>query len=559
MKKVTISIVPALLWFSSIVSAQSVVNTAHNLSFSGQGKLKSITESGICEFCHTPHDKKPMNPLWKKKERGTTYILYDNSISNTFQAIPGQPDGSSILCLSCHDGTTALGKVTSGDMGVGFGSTMTGNSNLTTDLSDDHPVSFIYNSSLAATDGQLKYPPAFPVRLDQNSKLQCISCHNPHKNTYNKFLVASNQFSELCFSCHDRNYWAGSSHSSSTQTWNGAGINPWAHIESPYSSVAENACENCHNPHNAEGKARLMKSGFEENNCLDCHNGNVAATNIETQLNKSYRHNVFVYNQLHNPLENADPSVVHIECEDCHNPHAVNNTQASAPYANGFLAGVRGINQNGNPVNVIQYEYELCYRCHADNPVVASSVTRQIEQNNVRMEFDQTNPSYHPVSGAGKNTDVPSLISPLNESSIIYCTSCHASNGSGSPAGPHGSIYQGILKYRYETTDNIQESFSTYELCYSCHSRTSILNDNSFKEHSKHIRDKNTPCSVCHDPHGINNGQGNSLNNSNLINFDRSVVSEDANGNLRFEDTGTFSGYCLLRCHGKTHDNGVDY
>ena len=172
---------------------------------------------------------------------------------------------------------------------------------------------------------------------------------------------------------------------------------------------------------------------------------------------------------------------------------------------------------------------------------------------------DQTNASYHPVSGIGKNMDVPSLISPLNESSIIYCTDCHASNGSGSAAGPHGSIYSNILKYRYETADYTQESFSAFELCYSCHSRTSILNDDSFKEHDRHIRSENTSCNACHDPHGISNGQGNSINNSNLINFDRNIVSAGGGGNLRFVDTGTYSGYCQLRCHGKSHGPGMSY
>ena len=142
---------------------------------------------------------------------------------------------------------------------------------------------------------------------------------------------------------------------------------------------------------------------------------------------------------------------------------------------------------------------------------------------------------------------------------LIYCTDCHASNGTGAPAGPHGSIYPSILKYRYDKADNTSESSATYELCYKCHSRTSIIGNNSFGRHSLHIVSERAPCNTCHDPHGINFSQGNSANNSNLINFDRGIVSPNGSGVVRFVDTGTNHGYCLLSCHGKTHDSGMNY
>jgi predicted CXXCH cytochrome family protein len=545
----------------SILHSQSVVNSVHNLSVAGPGTIKATTETEVCIFCHTPHNSKPAGPLWNRNDPGVTYVLYNSS---TIQAVPGQPDGSSTLCLSCHDGTIALGNVVSRTTDISFSGGVTrlpaGKTNLTTDLSDDHPVSFRYNSALAVADGQLKDPSSitYPVSLD-NEKVQCTSCHDPHKNVYSDFLVESTKFSGLCFKCHDRNYWAPSSHSTSTKTWSGTGTNPWQHT--PYTTVAENACENCHSPHNAGGRQRLMNYQAEENNCLNCHDGNVASKNIKAQLSKSYVHNVYGYNLTHDPTEAALSSTMHVECEDCHNPHAVRSMAASAPSANGFITGIMGINQIGNPVNPIQYQYELCYRCHADSPNKPSShTTRQIEQNNVRLEFDLSGPSYHPVAGIGKNPDSPSLIGPgYTETSVIYCTDCHASNGAGAPAGPHGSIYPSILKYRYEKADNTTESASNYELCYSCHSRTSILGNNSFGEHSLHVSSERAPCNTCHDPHGISASQGNSTNNSNLINFDRSIVTPDGNGVIRFVDTGVKSGYCLLRCHGQTHNSGMNY
>lgn len=531
-------------------------NSKHNLSVRGRGKVKATTETQTCIFCHTSHSRgSPKGPLWNRKDEGRTYILYNSS---TIDAVPGQPDGSSILCLSCHDGTTALGNVRSRLAHIGFGGGHVrmpkGSSNLSTDLSDDHPISFIYNASLAATDGQLKDPATIlpPVSLE-HGKVQCTSCHDPHSEMFEDFLVVTNQFSDLCFRCHNRNYWSSSSHNTSTAIWNGSGTDPWPHT--PFSNVSENACENCHNPHTAGGKPRLLNYLVEEHNCLYCHNGNVAQTNIETQLAKTYTHNVYAYNLQHDPVEEVISLNQHVECEDCHNPHAVRMLSAVAPNVNGFLEGVKGVNRSGIPVFPAQYEYEICFRCHADSPLkVAGNTARQIEQNNVRLEFDVNNPSFHPVESPGKNLNVPSLITPLTEASQIYCSDCHSSDGSGSPAGPHGSIYPALLKYRYDKVDNTSESALSYELCYSCHDRNSILNDQSFERHDKHIRGEDTPCNACHDPHGISNTQGNTTNNSHLINFDLNIVSPDSQGRLYFEDLGNFRGRCFLSCHGEDHD-----
>lgn len=562
MKYLILSLILISICFSNHLFSQGISNTKHNLSVSGPGDIKATSESRICIFCHTSHSAKPRTPLWNREDPGTFYTIYDNNISSTMQATTGQPDGTSIMCLSCHDGTIALGKVLSQPEEISFGggmSTMPNKrSNLKTDLSDDHPVSFIYNSSLASTDGQLKDKPMFPAHVDINSKMQCTSCHDPHNNPYKMFLNAPTENSELCMNCHEPRYWNGSAHQTSVAQWNGTGRNPWSHVDEPYSNVAQNACENCHNTHSALGKERLMKAQFEENNCFDCHNGSVAEDNVQEDFTKIYRHNVFGYNGVHDANESTLVNNKHVECEDCHNPHAVNDLKVSAPLAGGSLSGVRGIDQNGNAVSEVQYEYEVCYRCHTQNSATRNTISRQIEQNNVRLEFESDNPSFHPVTDVGANSNVPSLIAPLNETSRIYCSDCHSSNNSEAN-GPHGSIYPQILKYRYETKNNTFESNSAYELCYSCHSRNSILNDESFKYHSLHIKGENTSCAICHDPHGISSSQGSSTNNTHLINFNVSAVSENNDGELKFVDNGEQSGYCLLRCHNKTHNSEMKY
>ena len=556
MKKLSIINISVLIVLPFYADSQSIATTVHNLSVSFPGTIKATSESQICIFCHTPHTSSPAKPLWNRNNSGATYTLYNSS---TTQATIGQPDGSSMLCLSCHDGTIALGNVLSRTVPISFAGGITtmpaGLSNLTTNLSNDHPVSFLYNSALASSDGQLLDPATLtgPVKLE-NNKLQCTSCHNPHQNINTDFLVASNQTSTLCYYCHDQDNWVNASHRNSTRPWNGSNPDPWPHTT--YTTVAQNACENCHNPHTAGGPLRLLNTLPEENNCLSCHNGNVAVKNIQAQLSKTYKHNVYGYTGTHDPLENTLVNVKHVECVDCHNSHAANNTTANAPNVRGFNIEVKGVNQAGNPVNPIQYGYELCYRCHTATPGMPSSPTnRQIAQNNVRLEFATTNPSHHAIVGQGANPNVPSLIAPWTTTSKLYCTDCHASDGTGSPAGPHGSTWPQILKLRNNTADNVSESASVYALCYSCHSRTSLLADVSFGEHSKHIGAK-IPCNDCHDAHGISSTQGgNSTNNSNLINFKIGTGGATAvSGGLKFEDQGLFRGRCNLMCHGMSHN-----
>ena len=537
----------------SFLTAQSIINTKHNLSVSGPGTVKAVSETEICLFCHTAHNSAPQSPLWNRRDPGSNYLPYN---SNTMKAKPGQPTGSSILCLSCHDGTVALGSVLSRDEIISFANTVNmpaGPSNLTTDLRNDHPISFTYDLLLAAADSELKSPAKIMSQIKlPNNQLQCTSCHDPHKDIYTKFLVASSQYSNVCNACHQKTYWAGTSHNTSSKTWNNVAPNPWPYT--PWTTVTENACENCHNSHNSGGLVRLLQYQAEEDNCLNCHNGNVATKNIQAEMTKTYRHNVYNYTGIHDPTEGGDIKSQHVECVDCHNPHANNNQSAVAPAVKGANIGVVGINQSGIVVNPANYEYEICYKCHTSNPPTGPSTPRKIVQSNQRLEFDPGNPSFHPVAGMGVNSNVPSLITPLSTTSRIYCSDCHASNGSGAPAGPHGSIYSQILKAQYIRTDSVTYNISNFDLCFSCHSSASILNDDSFKKHNLHVVTVQASCNTCHDPHGISSLQGNATNNSNLINFSTKYVTPSSGGILRFDDLGGNSGRCFLTCHGKDHN-----
>jgi predicted CXXCH cytochrome family protein len=534
--------------FAGSLAAESVVNSKHNLSVSGPGSVRATSETGICVFCHIPGKA----PVWNRYTSGAIYTPYSSS---TTKATIGQPTGSSKLCLSCHDGTVALGMVKSQPTEISMlgGSTMpVGNSNLTTNLDNDHPISFVYDEFLRSAKGELHSPSTMmgPVRLE-DGEMQCTSCHDPHDNQYGNFLVVDNIESALCVTCHDMDYWSLSEHRVSPATWDGLSNDPWPHTEK--TSVRDNACESCHRSHSAGMPDRLLISSVEEDNCLNCHNGHVASANIKAEFAKISTHPIYQSNWVHDPTEDLVNPPRHVECSDCHNPHASFSHDASAPAASGALEGVAGITSAGTAIDPLQNEYELCFRCHGDSiEKGAAHVSRQIVQTNTRIEFDPANASHHAVVAAGKNPDVPSLIRPWTEDSQLYCTDCHnndrsPSTGNSGPNGPHGSAWRPILERRLVFTDNQPESEFIYALCYKCHSRESILADDSFKGHRLHVDGERTACTTCHDSHGVSS-------NTHLINFNLDYVSPE-DGIIEFVDDGRFAGNCTLSCHGYSHQN----
>jgi predicted CXXCH cytochrome family protein len=509
----------------------------------------------MCKFCHTPHGGEGQHALWNQSLSTAFYIPYS---STTMKAPVGQPTGASKLCLSCHDGTVALGAMKRsqpGNQAQPSNLRMSpGRAVLGTDLSDDHPVSFSYNAALVG-GAQLK-PAALldnQVRLDPNGDVQCTSCHDPHNDQFGKFLAVNNYASALCLNCHTAPLWNSSAHRISSRTWNGSGQNPWPN--STETTVAGNACGNCHTPHHAGIHARLLQFPQTEDNCLVCHNGNVAAKNVAAEFNKFSVHPVMTTSALHDAAEDIlSLRNRHATCVDCHNPHAASSTPAVRPNVGGALAGVAGINLSGAPVANVSREYELCFRCHADGVIGGSGrILRQTEEPNIRLQFKPANASYHPVLAAGKAGPSPSLIAPWNSASILNCTDCHnsdqspAAGGSGAN-GPHGSQFAPLLERSLEFMDNNPENSGTYALCYKCHNRSVVTSEQatSWILHKRHVVEERSACTTCHDPHGV-------ADKTHLINFNRTYVTSSSNGRTEFVDLGLNRGNCSLTCHGKDH------
>jgi predicted CXXCH cytochrome family protein len=259
---------------ASLRAQTEIAKTPHNLTPGGPGQLKETRPTGLCEFCHTPHNANPSRALWNRDLPPVTYQLYSSS---TLQATLNQPTGSSRLCLSCHDGILALGNLRVPPPGEALTlGPLRGDRNLGTDLGDDHPVSFVYDGALAVKRGDLVDPSGLPkaIRLDETGQMQCTSCHDPHEDRRPNFLRMGNLDGALCLTCHRPNQWGSSSHATSSASWNGIGLDPWPKGAPP--TVAANACFSCHRNHSAGHGPGLLAQGIETDNCTDCHGGTVA-------------------------------------------------------------------------------------------------------------------------------------------------------------------------------------------------------------------------------------------------------------------------------------------
>jgi hypothetical protein len=252
----------ALLLVTSLAWATGdagVKNGVHNLSASGVdpwvgtpgSSLYATNTEQVCVFCHTPHGGSLDAPLWNRTNPGGNWSHYNSA---TMSIDPGlsvgrAPNGPSLICLSCHDGSISVNHVTNqpndlngqpietwnGDQGTQIiddimtggpgkriGGGTSGNSMETGFLSDDHPISFSYIQVTGSADyleSGSKYLTLKDVGIAETNgvkffggaakNVECSSCHDPHvdyleHSEYTPFLIMSNSGSALCLACHTK-------------------------------------------------------------------------------------------------------------------------------------------------------------------------------------------------------------------------------------------------------------------------------------------------------------------------------------------------------------------
>lgn len=221
-----------------------IANTRHDFT------ATSSTTVGLCTFCHTPHRAFQTKLLWNHKLSSLTYSWSDTTVTTggtplpTFNALW---QGVSKNCLSCHDGTVAIGDVAWFDAQANRSLDSRKHDNAsdpylityrnpgTGDLASNHPVahpfpfqgqSSTYNGTstgvAARQSGWQADPQSLGIRIFNDdgagnvsagavvakSGIECSSCHDPHNGTtvQDKYFLrgnlTGNSTSYLCLKCH---------------------------------------------------------------------------------------------------------------------------------------------------------------------------------------------------------------------------------------------------------------------------------------------------------------------------------------------------------------------
>ena len=581
----------------------------HNL---GPGSQSPVTGArpDACAYCHAPHSGLNTG-LWNQKLTTQTYTTYNSDTEKNATVQPAL-GGVSNQCLSCHDGTVAVGATvaygqvtTRGSMYSSdvFGSNMQSSHpfSLTLPLKDniDLAASLVANGTTADPTGTIKLI---------NGNVECTSCHDPHVQSKDpvslNFLVKDSSSGQLCLACHDPNRtmggqvnpmadWATSAHALSTSK-----LSPQALLGS-CPTVGTDACIACHAPHNASGSARLLR-GQNEQDCVACHNG---GTNISPMPQYA---NVFAeyatpkvghpFPSSTNQHDVAEAALLnnnrHATCVDCHSAHGSQPVGVFPPaplmrISQKDTAGISAIDGTSILTPAVN-QYENCLRCHGTSagkqvqPIYTYFPVRGVSAGdplNLIPQFALTSSSSHPVTHVRSSplTQPSLLANMLNLDGItpgrgmgtqIFCTDCHNSDdnrefGGSGANGPHGSRWTHILERRYELSQAplpgalISNLFPNpdltvngpYALCGKCHDLANqVMQNTSFNDHANHIN-AGFSCSTCHTAHGMGATSG-TVSGERLVNFDVNVVAP--NGSLPVSYSRATNS-CTLVCHNMAH------
>jgi predicted CXXCH cytochrome family protein len=602
----------ATLVVGSPLSAQ-ITGDVLGMHSLGPGSTSPITGArpDACAYCHAPHFGASRG-LWNQKLTTQTYTTYTSTTETNTGRQP-KLNGDSNECLSCHDGTVAVGDT------IAYGQvTMRGSMNaldvLGINMQSSHPFSLIsplkdnvdLAASLVANHKTTDLTGA--VRLI-GGNVECTSCHNPHVQARDQFslnfLVKDSSKGQLCLACHDPTRqingqvnqiadWSTSAHALSAGT-----LSPKAMLGS-YSTVGGDACISCHTPHNAGAGARLLR-GQNEQDCLTCHNGGSSVSPMAAYANLAPEYAQpkigHPFPTSNNPHDAGEATLLnnnrHATCVDCHNAHGTQQVGSfpTAPLIRISQKDIAGINSTDG-VSVVTpavNQYDNCLRCHGSSagkqvqPIYGYFPVRAVSAGdplNLISQFAVSSTSSHPVMHARSSSLAqPSLLpNMLNLDGAtqgramgtqIFCTDCHNSDdnrefGGTGPNGPHGSKWTHILERRYEFSQtptpgslvtNLFPNPDTsvngpYGLCAKCHDVSGqIVKNTSWNQHSNHINAGFT-CSTCHTAHGMGATSG-TITGERMVNFDMNVVAP--NGALPVS-YNRGANTCVMVCHQVAHN-----
>ncbi|MBI5607617.1 MAG: hypothetical protein HY902_01905, partial [Deltaproteobacteria bacterium] len=297
-------------------------------------------------------------------------------------------------------------------------------------------------------------------------------------------------------------------------------------------------------------------------------------------------HGVYTYSGRHR-ASSTDENLAyiaankHVECEDCHNPHAatagIHALKTNA--VSGTLTGVSGVaatwgtttnwtTASSYSLGTATKEYEICFKCHSS--ANTNLATWNANWTDVARDFSPKNRSIHPVTVALNDASRTNAATPkpLAASQMVaawnsvgtqtmYCSDCHG-EGVATPAaqGPHGSAVAFLLKGPNTSWPNNSSgtlakfSAMTGLFCLNCHATgTSSNGVHSKGDHS------GAACVNCHllVPHG--SGMSRLLGDSDSANMPARLVYQGNKANIwisGFTKASSPTGYSKSNCSSAT-------
>ncbi|MBL0211907.1 MAG: hypothetical protein IPQ13_13505 [Holophagaceae bacterium] len=356
------------------------------------------------------------------------------------------------------------------------------------------------------------------------------------------------------------------------------------------SAAHQDCTKSCHRPHQLPQSQVGLRSFSAEALCLSCHQGEPAmpsadrapklstlGVEVSSHLKVRARRRSVAYRRQ---VETAGGRVLlQDDCSGCHDVHG-----RDAGMVRPVAFDSRGQLMGSKPASFAQ----VCFGCHAGPQAAPNSRS----EGDLGRRFSPGATSRHSIgASAADRLDLPSLRETAFRGKLD-CTSCHDNPDTTSMRGPHASPFPSLLKASYgREKDVVGMAQRSNDLCFTCHSKTSIQANQSFLLHNEHItgfvglpsrlrkRDGSfprpatrssslfqlgrdpwrtgtagylpgfgepTPCATCHEPHG-------SLTSPALVEFDRAVVGPSSVGAVEFRRTGPRQGTCTLTCHGYDH------
>lgn len=241
-----VALAPAIAWAAA---GDGLLGTAHDFSNkSVTGGNGETFNTGLCTFCHTPHRAISTLLLWNHTLSTATYSwdVPKTTAGTTFPTFTGDTyKGPTAKCLSCHDGSVAIGDVAwfgEGKPAAPLDTTKhtwpdTFNVGATGgtlgSMKGNHPVAMPYpylnakntyngvTTGDGAVLGEWQATPLANIRIfnDDGSGnitagavtaktgIECSSCHDPHNKAavddlFLRGMIGGNDTTYICLKCH---------------------------------------------------------------------------------------------------------------------------------------------------------------------------------------------------------------------------------------------------------------------------------------------------------------------------------------------------------------------